>query len=150
MGPLRSGEAAWRLPQAGHSGMHWVTGGQGPTRRRRRNKLENVHKKSVTDGMEGASWNLRSEGYEMGLAKGRAVQRLARSGPGVGHFRVGRRCRRPFQENAKSRWKVCTFCRFTRYLLLIVLLSVLRMFWVESSMLLWKNCFNNIQEVTVI
>ena len=39
-------------------------------------------------GTEGTSWNLRSEGYEMGLAKGRAfsAKRRPRS---VGHFRVG-------------------------------------------------------------
>ena len=36
-------------------------------------------------GTEGTSWNLRSEGYEMGIAKGRAFS-AKRS---VGHFRVG-------------------------------------------------------------
>ena len=36
-------------------------------------------------GTEGTSWNLRSEGYEMGLAKRQAVS-AKRS---VGHFRVG-------------------------------------------------------------
>ena len=37
-------------------------------------------------GAEGTFWNLRSEGYEMGIAKGRAFS-AKRS---VGHFRVGR------------------------------------------------------------
>ena len=56
--------------------------------------------------------NLRSEGYEMGLAKGRAFS-AKRS---FGHFRVGSE----FKKNAKSRWKVWTFFRFTRNLLFIV------------------------------
>ena len=33
-------------------------------------------------------------------------------------------------------------------LLLSVILLALRIFWVESSTLLWKNCFHNIQEVS--
>ena len=59
--------------------------------------------------------NLRSEGYEMGLAKGRAFS-AKRS---VGHFRVGSEPS-AIPKNAKSRLKVCTFFRFTRNLLFIV------------------------------
>ena len=90
--------------------------------------------------------NLRSEGYEMGLAKGRGFS-AKRS---AGHFRVGSVLsagNRPFQKSAISQWKVGSLCgkkisqeicmaftrnlllvNFTRNLLLVVLLSVLRMF----------------------
>ena len=90
--------------------------------------------------------NLRSEGYEMGLAKGRGFS-AKRS---AGHFRVGSVLsagNRPFQKSAISPWKVGSLCgkkisqeicmaftrnlllvNFTRNLLLVVLLSVLRMF----------------------
>ena len=103
--------------------------------------------------------NLRSEGCEMGLTKGCGFS-AKRS---AGHFRV---CsvpsagNRPFQKSVILPWKVGSLCRkkisqeicmacekFTRNLLLVVLLSVLRMFWVNNSMLLWKICFDNIAEI---
>ena len=82
----------------------------------------------------------------MGLAKGRGFS-AKRS---AGHFRVGSVLsagNRPFQKSAISPWKVGSLCgkkisqeicmaftrnlllvNFTRYLLLVVLLLVLRMF----------------------
>ena len=85
---------------------------------------------------------------EMSLAKGRAFS--ARSGP-LGTCESAA-CRRPFQKmrNHDGRYVTVTFNRFTRNLLLIVLLSVQRIFWVKCSMLLWKNCFDNIQEVSYL
>ena len=60
-------------------------------------------------GTEGTSWNLRSEGYEMGIAKGRAFS-AKRS---VGYFRVGRMpsaIPKKFEITMESMYKWCIKC----------------------------------------
>ena len=61
--------------------------------------------------------NLRSQGYETGLAKG--VPSVRSGQLGTSESAVSPVSRRLFQKNVKSRWKVCTFYRFTRNLLFI-------------------------------